>query len=43
MGAAKIKLAITTTAIQKPASALSTGNVRTRTKPVPNSTAFIIE
>jgi hypothetical protein len=43
MGAAKIKLATTTTEIQNPESAASAGRVRTKIRPVPNRTPFIIE
>jgi hypothetical protein len=43
MGAAKMMLAPTTTEIQKPESALNTGNVSTKIRPAPNRTPFTIE
>jgi hypothetical protein len=38
-----MKLAPTTTEIQKPEFALNAGNVRTRMTPAPNKTPFVIE
>jgi hypothetical protein len=43
MGSAKMKLAPTTTEIQKPELALNAGNVKTRMTPAPKRTPFVIE
>jgi hypothetical protein len=43
MGSANMKLAHTTTEIQKPELALNAGNVSTRTTPTPNRTPLVIE
>jgi hypothetical protein len=43
MGVAKMKLAPTTTEIQKPVSAFSAGNVSTVIRPAPNRTPLAIE